>query len=50
MGKFVMSFALVTMFAGTAFLFAAPVVVKSDYAAPLNRSDLCLHRGIGCGR
>jgi hypothetical protein len=49
MGKFIMSLALVAMFAGTAFLFAAPVFVKSDYAAPMSRADLCLHRSIGCG-
>ncbi len=50
MGKFVMSLALVAMFAGTAFLFAAPAFIKSDYSAPMSRGDLCLHRGIGCGR
>lgn len=50
MGKFVMSLALVAMFAGTAFLFAAPVFMKSDYGAPMSRGDLCLNRGIGCGR
>jgi len=49
MGKFVMSVALVAMFAGTAFLFAAPVLVKSDYGAPTVLADLCLERGIGCG-
>ncbi len=50
MGKFVMSLAVVTMLAGTAFLFAAPVLVKSDYSGPMTQADLCLHRGIGCGR
>lgn len=50
MGKFVMSVAMLAMFAGTTFLFAAPVLVKSDYGAPISRAELCLHRGIGCGR
>ncbi|WP_436640446.1 hypothetical protein [Microbaculum sp. FT89] len=49
MGKFVMSLAMVSMFAGTVFLFAAPVLVKSDYGRPMTQADLCLQRGIGCG-
>ena len=48
MGKFVMSLALVTMMAGTAFLVAAPVLVKSDQAKATQRADLCLARGLGC--
>lgn len=50
MGKFVMSLALVTMLAGTALLFASPILLKSDYGHMLSRDDLCLLRGIGCGR
>jgi hypothetical protein len=50
MGKFVMSLALVTMLAGTAFLFAAPILVDSSYSKPMIQADLCLNRGIGCGR
>lgn len=50
MGKFVMSLALVSMLAGTAFLFAAPILVKSDYSSPMTQAHLCLNRGIGCGR
>lgn len=49
MGKFVMSLALLTMMAGSAFLVAAPVLVKSDYGPTLSRAELCLSRGIGCG-
>jgi hypothetical protein len=50
MGKFVMSLALVTMLTGTAFLIAAPALVKSDYADPMVGAQMCLLRGIGCGR
>ena len=49
MGKFVMSLALVTMLASTAFLFAAPAFLKADYAATTRRAGLCLHSSIGCG-
>jgi hypothetical protein len=50
MGKFVMSLALATMLAGTVLLFAAPILMKSDYGKPMTRAELCLLRGIGCGR
>jgi|GEM_PF-2178156 len=50
MGKVVMSLAMVTMLAGTAFLFAAPVLLKSDYASTMTKADLCLSRGVGCGQ
>ncbi len=49
MGKFVMSLALASMLAGTAFLFAAPVLIKSDYGSPMTQAHLCLNRGIVCG-
>lgn len=50
MGNFVMSLALVVMFTGTAFLFAAPVLIQSDFNVPLINANLCLQNGIGCGR
>ena len=49
MGKVVMSLALVAMVAGTTFLFAAPVLIETDYGVPNTRADLCLKRNIGCG-
>ncbi len=48
MGKFVMSLALVTMMAGTAFLMAAPVLVKAEHTTLLSRAETCFTRGIGC--
>ncbi|TCT11737.1 hypothetical protein EDC22_10347 [Tepidamorphus gemmatus] len=48
MGKFVMSLALLIMMAGTAFLVAAPVLVKAEHSTLLSRGETCFTRGIVC--